>query len=125
VNAAPYSAEVLDLLARTPGAGRPQGGGWASGEGREPLTATHVRFHLQQAGGRIAAARYEVRGCPHTIALAALAAAWLPGREASDVVLDVRALATRLQAPTGKLGRFLAVQDAIGAAALQLARRPA
>lgn len=120
-----YSAEVLDLLARAPGAGRPEGPGWVSGEAREPLTATHVRFHLQGAAGGIAAVRYEVRGCPHTIALAALAAAWLPGRGPAEVGLDLRALAARLGAPTGKLGRFLVVKDAIEAAALQLARRPA
>ena len=125
MSTAGYSAMVLELYARAPGAGRPDGPGWGSGEGREPLTATHVRFHLQAADGRISAVRYEVRGCPHTMALAALAAARLPGQPLAAPALDLRTLGQELGAPAGKLGRFLAVQESVMQAALQLARTTA
>ena len=116
---------VLDLFLRAPGAGRAEGPGWSSGEAREPLSATHVRVHLQVAGGRIGNVRWEARGCPYTLALLALLAGQLPGRAVSDGFPDLRVLAAELGAPAAKLGRFLVVQDAVAAAVLQLARRPA
>jgi NifU-like protein involved in Fe-S cluster formation len=120
-----YPARVRDLYDRAPGAGRPDGPGWASGEAREPLSATHVRLHLAAAGGRITAARWEARGCPYTLALCALVAERLPGRPLEAGPLDLRALAAEISAPVGKLGRFLVVQDAMAAAVLHLTRRPA
>ncbi len=121
-DAAAYSARVAELYAAAPGAGAPDGPGWASGEAREPLSATHVRVHLLAAAGRVVAARYQVRGCPHTIAAAALAAARLPGLPVAGLDTDPAALAAELGVPPAKLGRIFVIQDAIRSAALQLNR---
>jgi NifU-like protein involved in Fe-S cluster formation len=119
---APYSALVARLFAEAPGAGRPDGPGWASGEALEPLTATRVRIYLQAEQGRVVACRYEVRGCPHTVAAAALAAARLPGQPVAGLDLDPAAIARELDAPAAKLGRIFVIQDAVRSAALQLNR---
>jgi NifU-like protein involved in Fe-S cluster formation len=123
VSAAPYSAEVVRLFATAPGAGVPQGPGWASGEAAEPLTGTRVRIHLHAAGGRIDGCRYQVRGCPHTVAACALVAARLPGQPVGAPRLEPRALAAELGAPPSKLARLFVIEDAVRSAALQLARR--
>ena len=95
-----------------------------SAEAREPLSGTHVRWHLRAVAGR-AELRYEVRGCPHTIAATAAAAAALSGRPAEALELDIAALATELGVPREKLGRLFVIQDAIRKAALLLqAPRP-
>jgi len=117
----PYSALVARLFAEAPGAGPPEGPGWVAGEAREPLTATRARFFLRADAGRVAACRYQVRGCPHTIAAAALAATRLAGRPLADLDVDPAALAREVGAPAAKLGRIFVIQDAIRAAALQLA----
>ena len=123
MTAAPaYSVEVAALFATLPGAGRPDGPGWVTGEAREPLSSTHVRVHLRAAAGRIAGARYEVRGCPHTVAAVALAVADLPGCSLAGLDVDPAALAARIGAPAVKLGRLFVIQDAIHNAALQLVR---
>ena len=117
----PYSALVARLFAAAPGAGRPDGPGWTPGEAEEPLTGTRVRFYLRVEAGRVAACRYQVRGCPHTVAAAALAAARLPGHPLAGLDVDAAALAAELEAPAAKLGRVFVIQDAIRSAALQLA----
>jgi NifU-like protein involved in Fe-S cluster formation len=118
----PYSALVARLFAEAPGAGPPDGPGWVAGEAHEPLTGTRVRVYLRVEAGRVAACRYQVRGCPHTVAAAALAAARLPGRPIDGLDVDPAALARELEAPPAKLGRVFVIQDAIRIAALQLAR---
>jgi NifU-like protein involved in Fe-S cluster formation len=120
-----YSELVARLFAEAPGAGAPAGPGWAAGEASEPLTGTAVRFFLRAEAGRVAEARYLVRGCPHTIAGAALASRGLPGRAVAGLDVDAAALAAELGAPPEKLGRIFVIQDAIRSAALQLARPPA
>jgi hypothetical protein len=120
-----YSDTVARLFREAPGAGRPEGPGWASGEAREPLSATHVRWHLKAAAGRITAVRYEVRGCPHTIAAAALVAAQLAGRPVTELGLDLPRIAGLLDCPTTKLGRLFVIQDAIERAAHVLAAEQA
>jgi len=78
----------------------------------------HARYALAKAtAGRVAASRYEVRGCPHTIAAAALIAAQLDGRPVADLGLDLPRVAALLGCPTTKLGRLFVIQDAIERAA--------
>jgi NifU-like protein involved in Fe-S cluster formation len=126
VSAAAAAAELCARLFReAPGAGRPQGPGWVQGEAVEPLSATRVRWHLRAEGGRIAEARYEVRGCPFTVAAVAWTAGELRGRPVGEVALDLEALAARLGAPAAKMGRFFVIQDALRAALLLLAPRSA
>ncbi len=113
----PYTAEVLALFERAPRAGRPQAAGWVSGEGQEPLTATHVRWHLLGANGHIMDVRYEVRGCPHTIAVAAVLAQRMVGQSVAELKLDVAAIASELGCDMTKLGRLFVIEDAIWRAA--------
>jgi NifU-like protein involved in Fe-S cluster formation len=118
-----YSDEVRRLFEATPRAGRPPPDeGWVQGEAREPLTGTHVRWHLRAADGRIVDARYEVRGCPHTIAAAALVADRLVGQAVAGVDADPAAAAAELDVPAEKLGRLFVIQDAVRRAALLLRR---
>jgi NifU-like protein involved in Fe-S cluster formation len=112
-----YSADVRALFERAPGAGRPTAVGWVSGEGREPLTATHVRWHLLSANGHITDAQYEVRGCPHTIAVAAVLAQRLIGQPVTGLKFDVAMIARELSCDVSKLGRLFAIEDAIWRAA--------
>jgi NifU-like protein involved in Fe-S cluster formation len=114
-----YSPLVRRLFETLPGAGRPpEAAGWAAGEARDPLTATHVRWYLRAEGGRVAEARYEVRGCPHTIAAAALLAGRLVGQPAGSPQVDLGDLAATLEAPPEKLGRLFVIEDAVRRAAL-------
>ena len=116
-----YSGLTERLFHEAPGAGRGSGAGWVQGEAAEPLSGTRVRWHLKVAAGRLAEARYEVRGCPHTVAAAALAAAALAGRPLAAAELDLHDLLRQLSAPPAKLGRFFVIQDALHKALLQIA----
>ena len=119
-----YSADVLALFCATPGSGRPHGPGWVTAEAREPLTGTHVRWHLAAVDRHITGALYEVRGCPHTIAAAALVAQQVLGRPVVDLALDMRGIAHQLQCDIAKLGRLFVIEDAILRAAHILEARP-
>jgi hypothetical protein len=115
-----YSDEVRRLFGTTPGAGAPEDPvGWRCGEAREPLTGTHVRVWLRVESGRIAEARYAVRGCPHTVAVAAAYAAALAGRPVVAHGVEIATFVTTLDVPAAKLGRLFAIEDAVRAAALQ------
>jgi cysteine desulfurase len=115
---------VEHLRASAPGGGaggpddRP---GWVSAEARDPLTGTHVRWHLRGEGGRVAESRHEVRGCPHTVATAARIAAVLPGQPADALRVSVTGVAAELEVPAEKLGRLFVIEDAVRSAALLLA----
>jgi hypothetical protein len=136
---------VRRLFETTPGAGPPDdSAGWVRGEAGDPLTGTRVRWHLRVREGRILAARYEVRGCPHTIAVTARLAAGLVGHRIEpppDVAeppglhgaagtaapgarpgpsMAVAAIASELNVPAEKLGRLFVIEDAIRRAVLLL-----
>lgn len=116
-----YSAQVLRLFATTPGAGAPEGPGWLRGAAGEPLSATRVEVFLRVEDGRVADCRYRVRGCPHTVAALATVASRLRGEALPGLAFDPRALAAELGVPPEKLSRLFVIQDAVRAAALQLA----
>lgn len=116
-----YSESVRLLFEATPRAGRaPPGDDWLQGEAHDPLTATRVRWHLQVQDGSIVDARYEVRGCPHTIAAVAVLAERLVGQRLDEPTLDIGGVAEELGAPPEKLGRLLVIEDAFRRTALQL-----
>ena len=76
------------------------------------------------AGDRIAAARFEVYGCPHCIA----AASWISERLAGNTLADLQAWSWReavaaLQVPAEKRGRLLILEDALRALAEAWRRR--
>jgi hypothetical protein len=108
-----YPPVVWDLFDRAPLAGRPvDTAGWFQGEATEPLSATHVRAYLAIRDGCIRDVRYEVRGCPYTVAAAALIAARWLGQPTCAVSIQPRQLLSELTAPITKLGRMLVVEDA-------------
>jgi hypothetical protein len=145
-----YSEQVRRLFETTPGAGPPEDrAGWVQGEASDPLTETRVRWYLAVRDGRIAGARYEVRGCPHTIAVTARIAAGLVGhrieapsdaaappalpgaagtpapagqgaRPGPTIALDLAAIASELNVPAEKLGRLFVIEDAFRRAVLLL-----
>lgn len=111
-----YSPEVRRRFVETPGAGALGGGaaGRCCGEGEDRSLNVWVRFELEIAHGRIAAARFQAYGCPHTIAAASWAAEWIEGRGVEALTgFDTAALAERLEIPTEKLGKILRVEDAL------------
>jgi NifU-like protein involved in Fe-S cluster formation len=116
-----YSDRVRRLFEQTPRSGAPPDpGGWVQGEASDPLTGTRVRWHLRGSAGRVEDCRYEVRGCPHTIAAAALVADRLIGQVYDEAKPDVPAVAEELRVPPEKLGRLLVIEDAVRRAALLL-----
>jgi NifU-like protein involved in Fe-S cluster formation len=108
----PYSERVLALFRDAPCSSRPDGDDWSVGEARDPLTGTWVRAHVRIRSGRIEAARYEVRGCPYTIAAAALIAQAWTGSVVEAAAVAPRELLAELGAPVTKLGRLLVVESA-------------
>lgn len=113
---------VARLFRETPRAGR-GGEGWFSGAARHAGSGSELRWHWRVADRRIEAVRFEVRGCPHLVAGAALAAELLEGQSADEPRLEPRHLLSRLGAPLDKLGKFLLLQDAAEAAAIQFRSR--
>jgi NifU-like protein involved in Fe-S cluster formation len=70
------------------------------------------------AGDRIAAARFEVYGCPHCIAAASWLSERLVGRALADLeTWSWREAVAALQIPPEKRGRFLILEDALRALA--------
>jgi NifU-like protein involved in Fe-S cluster formation len=113
-----YSSEVAQRFRSA------QGAGALAGDARRRVTAAAedrslnvwVRFGVCADGGRIDAVRYEVFGCPHTIAAAAAAAEWLEGRNLRALTeWDARTAARMLEVPTEKLGKLLRIEDALRA----------
>ena len=111
-----YSAVVERLFMETPCAGALVGPECVIGEAVDRLTGTHVRVHLQVHQGHVAQARYQVRGCPYTIAaLAFLVPAWV-GSPVASLQVSADQLHRILDAPADRRWRFLLIEDALRAA---------
>jgi len=115
-----YSARVRELFAAAPRAGAMPAGEGAVivGEAEALERGAWVRLEARVVDGVVVMARFRAWGCPHVLAACALAAERLEGRapgQAPD--LTAAALATALDAPAGKLGRLLVVEDAVTALA--------
>ena len=77
-----------------------------------------VCFEVRVQDGQIADGRFRAWGCPHVIAACDLALERLLGRPlAAAGDLRARTLADELEAPAGKLGSLLVVEDALRALA--------
>jgi hypothetical protein len=88
-------------------------GSVASGEAGGPGEQTWVRFHLLVAGNVVKDARFQVYGCPHTVAVAAWLTSQLPGRLREALLPGEPAEWARAHAvPVEKLGRLLVLEDA-------------
>jgi len=120
-----YSSEVKrrfesrggnrDIAPETPGAS-------VAGEAEDKALNVWVRFEVQVRSGFIRGARFQVYGCPHTIAAASWTADWLQGKPAACLQrLDVECLRRDLGVPTQKVGKLLRIEDAVSACAERLA----
>jgi NifU-like protein involved in Fe-S cluster formation len=88
--------------------------GLVSGEAEDRTLHVWVRFQLQVIEGVVRAARFQVFGCPHTVAAASRVAEWLEGQTvAAARGLDVKALCAELVVPIDKLGKLLRIEDAL------------
>ena len=94
----------------------PEAPGIVTGEAEDRTLNVWVRIQAQVDGTVIRSVRYQVFGCPHTVAAAGWVAATLPGR-ATDALreLDMHELREILDAPVEKLGRLLVLEDALQA----------
>jgi NifU-like protein involved in Fe-S cluster formation len=118
-----YSAEVRRRFAAALAASESRGDSEfrvVSGEAEDRSLAVWAKAVLGISNGRIAAAAFEVYGCPDTIAAAHLAAERLRGVEVSRISgIDAQGLARELGIPREKLGKLLRLEDAAIAAAEQ------
>jgi NifU-like protein involved in Fe-S cluster formation len=90
--------------------------GLVAGEAEDRTLHVWVRFQLQVVDGVVAAARFQVFGCPHTVAAASVVADWLEGRPVDAARgVDVRAVCGELEVPVEKLGKLLRIEDAVAA----------
>jgi NifU-like protein involved in Fe-S cluster formation len=115
-----YSPIVADYFERLPLAGTLDDDGDADpassfiGAAGNREQGTQVIFHTRIRDAQIEEIRYQVFGCPHTIAACGLAAEGLTGRPATGLTeLTTAMLAEPLALPVEKTGRMLVIQDAL------------
>jgi NifU-like protein involved in Fe-S cluster formation len=102
-----------------PADGAVERGAVRHGEAGGAAEEVWVRFHVRLDGDTVKDARFEVRGCPHTLAAAAWIASRLPGRRLSEAVPgSPQEWARELGVPVEKLGRLLVLEDALIACGL-------
>ncbi len=110
--------DVARLFGELPGGGMLAEGleGVLRGEAGGPDEDVWVRFHLLVEGDTVRDARFQARGCPHTLATAAWLTSRLPGQRLEEVLqCDPRAWARALKVPVENLGRLLVIEDALRA----------
>lgn len=111
-----YASEVVRRFDSGAGVGTLAEGapGVVYGEAEDRALNVWVRFYVQVLDGRVAAARFQAFGCPHTVAAAGWAAEWLAGRGARALTeMDVPECARALDMPVEKMGKLLRVEDAL------------
>jgi NifU-like protein involved in Fe-S cluster formation len=90
--------------------------GLVQGEAEDRTLNVWIRFELGLADGVVALARFQVFGCPHTVAAASMVAEWLEGRSVEEArSLDARAVCAELEVPVEKFGKLLRIEDAVAA----------
>ncbi|HEX7081402.1 MAG TPA: iron-sulfur cluster assembly scaffold protein [Gammaproteobacteria bacterium] len=93
----------------------------ATGEAEDRTLNVWVRFQVQMLHGTIRAVRFQVYGCPHTIAAASWIADRLHGKPPEALTeVDLRRLERELDVPVEKLGKLLRIEDALAACAERL-----
>lgn len=113
-----YSAVVRDLFARLPGAQAlaPGRGTLVAGEAMALDRGAWVRFEALIDHRRVAECVFRAWGCPHVLAAAAWACSEMRGLAIDSAgAINARRLAQALDAPAGKMGRLLVVEDAMHA----------
>jgi len=87
-----------------------------SGSAEDRAQMVWVRFDLQIDNGCINAVRFQVFGCPYTMAAASRFAESLPGQPLTALHdFDPHELQRALDVPAEKLGRLLVIEDAVRA----------
>lgn len=110
-----YSSEVEQRFLSPSRAGAFDEGtpGVVSGEAADRTLNVWIRFQAQVLDGAIRAARFNVYGCPYTVAAADWVAEWLEGRPCAALEkLEMRERREALGVPTEKLGKLLLIEDA-------------
>ena len=113
-----YGAAVTRGFAALGRAGELPNGlpGLVSGEAEDRALHLWIRFQLQLQRGAIRSVRFQVFGCPHTVAAASTVAEWLEGKSLDEArALDARAVCAELEVPVEKLGKLLRIEDAVAA----------
>ena len=88
--------------------------GLVSGEAEDRTLNVWIRFQVQVLDGAIRTARFNVYGCPHTVAAADWTAEWLEGRAAAALrELEMRERRETMGVPLEKLGNLLLLEDAL------------
>jgi hypothetical protein len=89
--------------------------GWRAGRGGIRSEGFEVTFHIAVDSSRsVTAARASVYGCPHTLATAAWLVEQLPGRKLENLLPSAPTdWLARFAVPRHKLGRLLAIEDAL------------
>jgi NifU-like protein involved in Fe-S cluster formation len=97
--------------------------GVVSGESADRTLNVWIRFQIQAIDGVICAVRFNVYGCPYTVATVDWVAEWLEGRP-TDALLALRMLKRReeLGVPVDRLGKLLLIEDAAAICQEQLER---
>ncbi|MEO0424418.1 MAG: iron-sulfur cluster assembly scaffold protein [Pseudomonadota bacterium] len=108
-----YSPRVRELFRHTPGAGSLDGEGVRCGRAGGAEHGAEVVLWVRVLEGAIQEARFQVLGCPHTVAAAALLVEGLAGQPAAAARVDTTAISERLLLPVEKLGRVLLLEDAL------------
>jgi len=95
--------------------------GLVSGEAQDRTLIVWIRFQVQVLDGTIRAARFNVYGCPYTVAAADWAAEWVEGRSSEALTkLGMRERREALGVPVEKLGNLLVLEDAVAQCRLEL-----
>ena len=97
--------------------------GVVTGESSDRTLNVWVRFQVQAINGLIRAIRFNVYGCPYTVAAVDWAAEWLEGRETGALLgLGMIDRRKELGVPVDRLGKLLLIEDAAAACQKKLER---
>ena len=110
-----YGSEVEERFASPSRVGEFEQGtpGLVSGEAADRTLNVWVRFQVQVLDGTIRAARFNVYGCPYTVAAVDWTAQWLEGRPSQALeALNMRERRKALHVPVERLGKLLLIEDA-------------
>ena len=110
-----YSSEVEQrfLLPSRAGGFEKDTPGLVSGEAADRTLNVWIRFQIQVLDGTIRAARFNVYGCPYTVAAADWTAEWLEGRPGTALEeIGMLRRYKKLGVPVEKLGKLLLIEDA-------------
>jgi len=111
-----YSSEVRQRFLSPYGVGvfERSSLGVVSGEASDRTLNVWVCFQVQVVDSVISSSRFQVFGCPHTLAAASWVSEWLGGRPAIALrQLNIRSLADMLEVPVEKFGKLLLIEDAL------------